>query len=311
MKRFGKNLGSYLGETIDIRAVLRDIEAAAQRHGWTSENIYDTPEFKIPALHRRSVDSTRKIYISAGIHGDEPAGPLAALRLLQENIWPTDAEIILLPCLNPIGFTLNSRGNFYGTELNRDYRNTKTQEILAHIAWLERQPKFDLYFCLHEDWEANGFYLYEQNPDDQPSLAGKIIAAAQKVCPIDLSETIEGREAQGGIVRPKIQPHERPDWPEAFYLISHKSRLGYTLESPSDFSLTNISNTRQLGEVLYTQYALPFEIAAVILLVAMIAAISFAQIRLFISLWILLFAAEFASCFPTAGPHRAQYNIAM
>jgi NADH-quinone oxidoreductase subunit J len=33
-------------------------------------------------------------------------------------------------------------------------------------------------------------------------------------------------------------------------------------------------NTVQLGDVLYTQYALPFEIAAVILLVAMIAAIS-------------------------------------
>jgi NADH-quinone oxidoreductase subunit J len=36
----------------------------------------------------------------------------------------------------------------------------------------------------------------------------------------------------------------------------------------------NLSNTAQLGDVLYTQYALPFEIAAVILLVAMIAAIS-------------------------------------
>ena len=33
------------------------------------------------------------------------------------------------------------------------------------------------------------------------------------------------------------------------------------------------SNTRELGEVLYTQYVYPFEIAAVILLVAIIAAI--------------------------------------
>ncbi len=34
------------------------------------------------------------------------------------------------------------------------------------------------------------------------------------------------------------------------------------------------SNTKELGEILYTQYAYPFEIAAVILLVAIIAAIS-------------------------------------
>jgi NADH-quinone oxidoreductase subunit J len=34
------------------------------------------------------------------------------------------------------------------------------------------------------------------------------------------------------------------------------------------------SNTRALGEVLYTDYVFPFEIAAVILLVAIIAAIA-------------------------------------
>ena len=34
-----------------------------------------------------------------------------------------------------------------------------------------------------------------------------------------------------------ILPQERPLWPEALYLISHKSRQGYTLEAPSDFPL--------------------------------------------------------------------------
>jgi NADH-quinone oxidoreductase subunit J len=37
---------------------------------------------------------------------------------------------------------------------------------------------------------------------------------------------------------------------------------------------TQISNTRELGKVLYTQYLYPLEIAAAILLVAMIAAIA-------------------------------------
>ena len=132
---------------------------------------------------------------------------------------------------------MNRRENADGIDLNRDYRNPKAAETRAHIAWLERQPKFDLYLCLHEDWESHGFYLYEQNPDGKISLAEKIIAAVQKVCPIDLSENIEGRAAKGGIVRPNILPQERPDWPEAFYLITQKSRQGYTLEAPSDFPL--------------------------------------------------------------------------
>ncbi len=241
VQRLGKNHGGYHGETIDIRAVLREVESAAPAHGWTSEIFHEIEGFKLTALHRKagagSKEQGARIYISAGIHGDEPAGPLAALRLLQENRWPTNAEIFLLPCLNPIGFTLNRRENAAGIDLNRDYRNSKSAEIRAHFAWLERQPKFDFYLCLHEDWESHGFYLYEQNPDHKISFAEKMIEAVKKNCPIDLSEIIEDRPAKNGIIRPNLNPHERPDWPEAFYLISHKARQGYTLEAPSDFPL--------------------------------------------------------------------------
>ena len=240
VQKLGKNHGGYHGETIDLRAVLREIETAAQTHGWTVEVFHEAGEFKWLALHHaplRTPHSALRIYLSTGIHGDEPAGPLAALRLIQENRWPENAELFLVPCLNPVGFILNRRENAAGIDLNRDYRNAKSAEARAHIAWLERQPAFDLYLCLHEDWESHGFYLYEQNPDNKISVAEKIIAAVQPVCPVDLSENIEGRPAQGGIIRPILNPLERPDWPEALYLISHKSRQGYTLEAPSDFPL--------------------------------------------------------------------------
>jgi hypothetical protein len=241
MKRLGKNHGAYHGETIDIRAVLREIETAANRHGWTSEVFHSSENFDWLALHRPSLvthHSSLRIYISTGIHGDEPAGPLAALKLIQENRWPEHAEIFLLPCLNPVGFTRNTRENAGGLDLNRDYRHSRAPETLAHIAWLKRQPKFDLYLCLHEDWESHGFYLYEQNPDGKFSLAEKMIEAVKNICPIDMNEMIEGRESRGGIIRPNIQPGERPQWPEAVWLIVQKSRQGYTLEAPSDFELS-------------------------------------------------------------------------
>lgn len=250
VERLGKNHGGYHGETIDIRAVLRDVEAAAQKHGWAAEVFHEQGGFRWLALHRPPVRASKapfRVYISTGIHGDEPAGPLAALRLIQENRWPEHAEIFLLPCLNPAGFTLNQRENADGIDLNRDYRNAKSAEVRAHIAWLERQPKFDLHFCLHEDWESQGFYLYEPNPDNKPSLAEKIIEAVEKVCPIDRSEMIEGRAAKDGIIRPNILMLERPDWPEAFYLIMNKTRLGYTLEALSDFPLGTRFNALVAG----------------------------------------------------------------
>ena len=239
MERLGRNHDGYHGETIDIRAVLHDIEIFAQKSGWALEIFGRQGEFNLLALHRACRDEAKRgrIYLSAGIHGDEPAGPLAALRLLQENRWPASAELWFCPCLNPMGFVSNRRENPEGKDLNRDYRHSQTAEVRAHIAWLERQPQFDAYLCLHEDWESHGFYLYEQNPDQRPALAENIIDAVQKVCPIDPSEMIEERPAQGGIIRPNLDPNTRPLWAEAFYLILNKSRLGCTLEAPSDFPL--------------------------------------------------------------------------
>ena len=146
-------------------------------------------------------------------------------------------DLWLLPCLNPAGFRLNRRENANGLDLNRQYLEPKAEEILAHVAWLERQPNFDFCLCLHEDWESHGFYVYEVNPDHEPSLGEKMMQAVSKICPIDLSTVIEDRPAQGGIIRPDIDPAQRPQWPEAFYLVMNKTRHSYTLEAPSDFPL--------------------------------------------------------------------------
>jgi murein peptide amidase A len=240
MSRLGKNLNGYLGETIDIAAVLEDCLLAARRSGWSVDTIHAGPKPNILGL-RRAVSTNsgpgRRIYISAGIHGDEPAGPLAARKLLQDNLWPANLDLWLCPCLNPTGFALNRRENAAGLDLNRQYLNPEANEVRAHIQWLERQPQFDLSLCLHEDWESHGFYVYELNPTQAPALAEPIVAAVEMVCPIDRSETIEGRPATNGVIRPSLNPRSRPDWPEAFFLITHKSDHSCTLEAPSDFPL--------------------------------------------------------------------------
>jgi hypothetical protein len=246
VERLGKNVGGYGGERIDIDAVLQDCVAAATTQGWVIETISPAPK-PILGFSRHAPRTTHhpspraphlpRVYLSTGIHGDEPAGPLAVRRLLRETGWLAGLDVWLCPCLNPAGFALNRRENCEGLDLNRQYRTPEAGETAAHIAWLTQQPSFDLCLCLHEDWEAHGFYVYELNPDNQPSLGEAIVARVGEVCPIDRSEVIEGRPAQEGIIRPSVDPASRPDWPEAFFLIAHKARLSYTLEAPSDFPL--------------------------------------------------------------------------
>lgn len=242
MQKLGKNNGSYHGEQIDIAAVLRDIRDDASACGWNFDPILAIPTLELHTYSRTSHQPRRRIYLSTGIHGDEPAGPLAIRQLVRENAWPQDADIWLCPCLNPTGFPVNRRENASGIDLNRQYLHIKAEETRAHIDWLQRQPAFDVALCLHEDWESLGFYLYELNPDNRPSHAEEMIRRVSAVCPIDLSPEIEGRPAQGGIIHPNIDPRSRPEWPEAFWLLTHKTRHSYTLEAPSDFPLATRVN---------------------------------------------------------------------
>lgn len=238
MQRLGKNINGYLGEGIDIESVLRGVRDSAAQHGWLNETFLQTARLALTALHRPAKSPpAARLYISAGIHGDEPAGPLAVRRLLRENKWPDALDIRLCPCLNPTGFELNRRENAQGTDLNRQYLHPQAAEVAAHVEWLRRQPGFDLTLCLHEDWESHGFYVYELNPDNRPSFAEAIVKRVADVCPIDPNQTIEGWPTERGVIRPGIDPRARPDWPEAFFLITHKTRQSYTLEAPSDFPL--------------------------------------------------------------------------
>ncbi|MBN8249208.1 MAG: M14 family metallocarboxypeptidase [Verrucomicrobia bacterium] len=237
MTRLRRNQGGYFGERIDGDAVLAECARAAAVHGWVDESLVPASPQRRAFRRVSGRPGAPRLYVSAGMHGDEPAGPLAAARLLRENDWP-DADLWLIPCLNPEGIRAGTRGNARGVDLNRDYRNPQCAETVGHIEWLQRQPRFDVTLLLHEDWESHGFYTYEVNPGGRTSLAPDIIAAAGAVCPVDESPVIDGREiSEPGILRPVLTPEERPDWPEALWLIRHQGDLSYTLEAPSDWPL--------------------------------------------------------------------------
>jgi len=222
---------------LDPVGLAAQFREAGEKAGFRYEAYGAAGDLPLFALTKRTPGPRPRIYLSAGIHGDEPAPPLALLSLIESGQLDKRAVWFLCPMLHPGGLARGIRENEAGVDLNRDYRHLETPEVRAHVAWLSHQPSFDLAVCVHEDWESKGFYLYELNPDDRPSLAPAMLKAAGKVCPIDLSPEIEGREAKGGVIRPKLAPEEREKWPEAIYLQVNHTRLSYTTETPSSFPL--------------------------------------------------------------------------
>ncbi|MCX6883067.1 MAG: M14 family metallocarboxypeptidase [Verrucomicrobia bacterium] len=214
--RLGRNEGGYCGERIDIQAVLSEIDELARQLDWQPQKICSDDDLIINAYVRPSSPSSHCFYISSGIHGDEPAGPLAVLEM---------------------GCALGTRNNGQGIDLNRHYRQPVVRETISHIHWLQSCPRFDCSVLLHEDWEANGYYLYELNGVDGTSVSRQIIEAVGQLCPIHADGPVDDWQSCDGVIRPSIDPIERPEWPEALFLLEQKTRRNYTLEAPSDFDL--------------------------------------------------------------------------
>jgi predicted deacylase len=222
----------------EITALALRLQSAGRAAGFRVEPFGEIEGCPLFALTKRTPGPRPRVYLSAGIHGDEPAPPRALLALMETGVFDHRATWFVCPLLNPAGLSRGIRENAGGLDLNRDYKDLRSAEIAAHVGWLRRQPNFDLTLCLHEDWEAKGFYLYELNPQQHPSLAPAMIDAAARVCPIETAAVIDGREtAATGIIRPVNDPLLRDTWPEPIYLRAHHTPLSYTLETPSALPL--------------------------------------------------------------------------
>jgi len=216
------------------------VQLAAQKQGFVVEHSYGAGEYPILALTRFCGTPRANLYLSTGVHGDEPAGPFAILRMLRRGALPSDMTLTILPLVNPRGMALVKRETPEGVDINRDYRRLASAEAAAHVHWLSERPRrHDLCLLLHEDWEATGYYLYELNPDREESIAPEILAAVRPVIGVDDSPLIDGHPATRGLIRPQDSGIRLPEnvYPEARFLLEGWTRHSYTLEAPSNVPL--------------------------------------------------------------------------
>jgi hypothetical protein len=181
-------------------------------------------------------DERPSVYISAGIHGDEPAATEGLIGWAENNPGMIRKfRTLIFPCLNPWGLVNNSRLDSQGRDLNRCYNKSRVPHIRAQIKILARS-RFDLSLQLHEDFDAHGLYIYEV-ADRRPFWGEDLLKAGVAHLPPDTRTSIEGRRARNGLVRRKITPDLMPNWPEAFLLhFFHASRT-FTIETPSEFAI--------------------------------------------------------------------------
>jgi murein peptide amidase A len=177
------------------------------------------------------------IYLSAGLHGDEPAPPWALLAWAQKHIKLLhERPFLIFPCLNPHGLINNTRRDERGVDLNRSFNHLDDPLIAAWLKVMkDRRLTFGL--CLHEDYDAQGCYLYELTTKRR-TVGRSILDKVAKIIPWDTRRSIEGRKAKEGVITRRIPP-ELPGHPEAIVLHLMGAPLTLTFETPSEFSLTD------------------------------------------------------------------------
>jgi murein peptide amidase A len=118
------------------------------------------------------------ISISAGVHGDEPASCWALLSLVRDGLLDTRFAYRLWPCLNPSGYAAATRANADGDDVNRSFSRGGTTPESRAVFTANRDRRFVLALDLHEDFEADGCYVYEPlRPGFTPYFADRIVAA--------------------------------------------------------------------------------------------------------------------------------------
>lgn len=225
----------------DARALIQAWREAAKGTGFRVRNLAKKDGYPLIQVSNRVQSEEPGFYVSTGIHGDEPAAPWGLLDWFKREGYRKieDRAILLFPCLNPLGLVENHRVDGEGNDLNRlfDLENLcPVRQVREAVAG----KQFQLALCLHEDYDAQGAYLYDLNRTGDDSTARAMLrrATTRRIFP-DQRARIDGRKAEEGVIfRRRLDKRTIPGWPEAVFLFfeGHAERT-LTFETPSEYSL--------------------------------------------------------------------------
>lgn len=190
-------------------------------------------------------------YLSSGVHGDEAGSAWGLLHWAEKHGHELKrGSFLIAPCLNPVGLTLNTRTDHRGIDINRRFHDAEDVICGPWQRWIARKVmRFGL--CLHEDYDAQGIYLYELNHARQTAGHGIIERCSRVIAP-DPRASIDGQRARKGVIRRRTLPTHLPGMPEAIELHVRGCPLTLTFETPSEFAL----DTRVRAQVKFVEAAM-------------------------------------------------------
>ncbi len=214
-------------------------QTVAAESGLSMEAFTSQEEYPVFLLRSPTPSSSADpIYLSAGVHGDEPAAVIGLLEWAEENTRQlSGSNILIIPCFNPWGLVTNSRVDADGRDLNRLF-HAKDEAMIREWHEVIADRNFRLALTLHEDYDAQGVYIYEISNRDE-HIAHRMLQEANSIMNPDPRSDIDGSEAADGVIHRDVTPETfpLPGLPEAVYLHFHHAETTMTIETPSEFSL--------------------------------------------------------------------------
>jgi protein MpaA len=149
--------------------------------------------------------STVRVGIFAGIHGDETAGVLAAIRFLSllagEPEIARGYELAIYPLCNPTGFASGTRHAHSGRDLNREFWTGSAEPEVALLEREIRARRFDGLIALHADDETPGLYAFALGAQITEHVVEPALRAAERFLPRNIHPIIDNFTAQNGLIR--------------------------------------------------------------------------------------------------------------
>lgn len=242
--------------------VKRILGALGKSERLTTSHKITSPPYPIYCLHYNAMDAdAASIYVSAGIHGDEPAGVECAIRLLelladeQHNgiTFPFDQyNWIISPCDNPYGYERNIRENAAGLDLNRMFENPnrsiETIFIAESLLQIEKHnnTKVQLALDLHEDRDSNGFYLWERRTSTTLPIGNEVVHQVKHVCAINQQPEIENHRNENGVIT-LLDSVTTKGWTRGRFLAEQIQTRCLILETPTTLKLETRINAHMLA----------------------------------------------------------------
>ena len=222
----------------DVPAIMRRWRAIAKEAALVQDRLGKQGEYVVSAFRSRLKYSDKApwIYLSAGVHGDEPAAVLGLIEWAEKNITLIARHpFLIIPVFSPWSFAHNRRHDADDHDPNRNF-NIPAYGFMQSWQNFIGDRKLRLALTLHEDYDANGNYVYELSNRNEFRAEAYLTAASQTIPP-DTGKTIEGMSANNGIIRRKRGIPDMPGQPEAIVLHVAGAKVTMTFETPSEYSL--------------------------------------------------------------------------